>query len=92
MPVIDADADTSDQRSVLRTRAGLLTLLLLCGVQFLDVVDASITNVAFPSIQRALLVCSIFVLAAALIASRTPNARAAAAPVVAPGQAATESA
>ena len=42
--------------------------------------------------QRALLVCSIFVLAAALIASRTPNARAAAAPVVAPGQAATESA
>ena len=40
MPVIDADADTSDQRSVLRTRVGLLTLLLLCGVQFLDVVDA----------------------------------------------------
>ena len=54
MPVIDADADTSDQRSVLRTRVGLLTLLLLCGVQFLDVVDASITNVAFPSIQHAL--------------------------------------
>ena len=33
---------------------GVLTLLLLCGVQFLDVVDSSITNVAFPSIQRAL--------------------------------------
>jgi len=33
---------------------GLLTLLLLCGIQFLDVVDSSITNVAFPSIQRAL--------------------------------------
>jgi EmrB/QacA subfamily drug resistance transporter len=32
----------------------VLTLVLLCGVQFLDVVDASITNVAFPSIQRAL--------------------------------------
>jgi EmrB/QacA subfamily drug resistance transporter len=32
----------------------VLTLLLLCGVQFLDVVDSSITNVAFPSIQRAL--------------------------------------
>src|SRR5438552_18790996 len=40
--------------SLLRTRLGLLTLLLLCGVQFLDVVDSSITNVAFPSIQRAL--------------------------------------
>ena len=40
--------------SPLRTRLGVLTLLLLCGVQFLDVVDSSITNVAFPSIQRAL--------------------------------------
>jgi EmrB/QacA subfamily drug resistance transporter len=42
------------QPSVLRTRLGVLTLLLLCGVQFLDVVDSSITNVALPSIQRAL--------------------------------------
>src|SRR5215472_15693622 len=42
------------QSSFLRTRTGVLTLLLLCGVQFLDVVDSSITNVAFPSIQRAL--------------------------------------
>jgi EmrB/QacA subfamily drug resistance transporter len=41
-------------RSALRTRLGMLTLLLLCGVQFLDVVDSSITNVAFPSIQGAL--------------------------------------
>ena len=40
--------------SLLRTRLGVLTLLLLCGIQFLDVVDSSITNVAFPSIQRAL--------------------------------------
>jgi EmrB/QacA subfamily drug resistance transporter len=40
--------------SFIRTRTGVLTLLLLCGVQFLDVVDSSITNVAFPSIQRAL--------------------------------------
>jgi EmrB/QacA subfamily drug resistance transporter len=54
MSVLDAQPDSGDQRSVLRTRAGLLTLLLLCGVQFLDVVDASITNVAFPSIQRSL--------------------------------------
>ena len=45
---------TQDQRSLLRTRLGVLTLLLLCAVQFLDVVDSSITNVAFPSIQRAL--------------------------------------
>jgi EmrB/QacA subfamily drug resistance transporter len=42
------------QASFIRTRLGVLTLLLLCGVQFLDVVDSSITNVAFPSIQRAL--------------------------------------
>jgi EmrB/QacA subfamily drug resistance transporter len=40
--------------SFIRTRIGVLTLLLLCGVQFLDVVDSSITNVALPSIQRAL--------------------------------------
>src|SRR6516165_7964912 len=40
--------------SLLRSRRGVLTLLLLCGIQFLDVVDSSITNVAFPSIQRAL--------------------------------------
>jgi EmrB/QacA subfamily drug resistance transporter len=46
--------DSPAQRSFLRTRLGVLTLLLLCGVQFLDVVDSSITNVAFPSIQRAL--------------------------------------
>ena len=32
----------------------LLVLILLCGIQFLDVVDSSITNVALPSIQRAL--------------------------------------
>jgi EmrB/QacA subfamily drug resistance transporter len=54
MSTIDAQADTRDQHSMLRTRVGLLTLVLLCGVQFLDVVDSSITNVAFPSIQHAL--------------------------------------
>ncbi|HEY2596627.1 MAG TPA: MFS transporter, partial [Chloroflexota bacterium] len=46
--------DAPGQPSLIRTRIGVLTLLLLCGVQFLDVVDSSITNVAFPSIQRAL--------------------------------------
>jgi EmrB/QacA subfamily drug resistance transporter len=38
----------------LRSRAGLFTLVLLCAVQFLDVVDAAIVNVALPSIQRDL--------------------------------------
>jgi EmrB/QacA subfamily drug resistance transporter len=38
----------------LRSPLGLLTLLLLCAVQFLDVVDTSIVNVALPSIQRSL--------------------------------------
>jgi EmrB/QacA subfamily drug resistance transporter len=46
--------DASDQDSFLATRIGLLTLVLLCGVQFLDVVDGSIVNVALPSIERQL--------------------------------------
>ena len=33
---------------------GLLILLLLCGAQFLAVLDATIVNVALPSVQRAL--------------------------------------
>ncbi|HEY1238742.1 MAG TPA: MFS transporter [Solirubrobacterales bacterium] len=37
--------------SVLATREGKLTLALLCGVAFLDFVDASIVNVALPSIR-----------------------------------------
>ena len=45
---------SSGEPAGLRTRHGVLTLLLLCAVQFLDVVDSSITNVAFPSIERAL--------------------------------------
>lgn len=40
--------------SVLATRHGRLILLLLCGVQFLDIVDSSIMNVALPSIRRDL--------------------------------------
>jgi EmrB/QacA subfamily drug resistance transporter len=42
------------QPSFLATRRGKLTLALLCGVAFLDFVDASIVNVALPSIRRAL--------------------------------------
>src|SRR5579859_3941058 len=41
-------------RLPLRSRLGALTLLLLCAVQLLDGVDASIVNVALPSIQRSL--------------------------------------
>jgi len=40
--------------SFLSTGRGKLTLALLCGVQFLDVLDASIVNVALPSIQHSL--------------------------------------
>jgi hypothetical protein len=40
--------------SFLATRRGKLTLALLCGVAFLDFVDASIVNIALPSIRRAL--------------------------------------
>jgi EmrB/QacA subfamily drug resistance transporter len=42
------------QPSSLRTRLGVLTLLLLCAIQFMDVADTSIVNVALPSIQRSL--------------------------------------
>ena len=44
----------ADPRLVLRSRLGALTLLLLCAVQFLDIVDSAIVNVALPSIQRSL--------------------------------------
>jgi EmrB/QacA subfamily drug resistance transporter len=40
--------------SFLATRRGKLTLLLLCAVQFLDITDSSIMNVALPSIRRDL--------------------------------------
>src|ERR1700736_1728714 len=42
------------QPSFLSTRRGKLPLALLCAVAFLDFVDASITNVALPSIRQAL--------------------------------------
>jgi EmrB/QacA subfamily drug resistance transporter len=40
--------------SFLSTRRGKLTLALLCSVAFLDFVDASITNIAMPSMRRSL--------------------------------------
>ena len=39
---------TARSASLLATRYGKLLLLLLCAVQFLDVVDSSIMNVALP--------------------------------------------
>jgi EmrB/QacA subfamily drug resistance transporter len=44
----------SAEPSFLNTRRGKLTLAFLCGVAFLDFVDASIVNVALPSIRHSL--------------------------------------
>jgi EmrB/QacA subfamily drug resistance transporter len=44
----------SSEPSFLATRRGKLTLAFLCGVAFLDFVDASIVNVALPSIRHSL--------------------------------------
>lgn len=41
-------------RLVLRSRLGAITLVLLCAVQFLDLVDGAIVNIALPSIQHSL--------------------------------------
>ena len=49
-----AIGDAPRAAAPLSTRRGLLILLLLCGAQFLVVLDATIVNVALPSIQRAL--------------------------------------
>jgi EmrB/QacA subfamily drug resistance transporter len=53
MPSTQAQANP-DQPSLLRTWLGALTLLLLCAIQFMDVADTSIVNVALPSIQHSL--------------------------------------
>jgi MFS family permease len=50
---LEACLVTARSASLLATRHGKL-LLLLCAVQFLDVVDSSIMNVALPSIRRDL--------------------------------------
>src|SRR5438093_3979778 len=47
-------ASTTSQSSFLATRRGKLTLALLAAVAFLDFVDASIVNIALPSIRRDL--------------------------------------
>jgi len=45
---------TAPEASALATRQGKLILALLCGVAFLDFVDASIVNVALPSVREDL--------------------------------------
>jgi EmrB/QacA subfamily drug resistance transporter len=44
-------AVVASERTFLSTRRGVLTLLLLCTVQFMDIIDSSIMNVALPSIR-----------------------------------------
>jgi MFS family permease len=51
---VEGEAVSTIPISFLATRRGKLTLALLCAVAFLDFVDASIVNVALPSIRRDL--------------------------------------
>jgi MFS family permease len=51
---LEARVVTTQNGSFLASRRGGVTLLLLCAVQFLDVADSSIMNVALPSIRRDL--------------------------------------
>src|SRR2546429_4965834 len=51
---MSTNAEVPAPPSFLATRQGKLTLLFLCAVAFLDFVDASIVNVALPSIRRDL--------------------------------------
>jgi EmrB/QacA subfamily drug resistance transporter len=53
-PEVSQMAPVTSQPSFLATRRGKLTLALLAAVAFLDFVDASIVNVALPSIRRDL--------------------------------------
>src|SRR6058998_3525837 len=54
IPEVSQMAPAAPQPSFLATRRGKLTLALLTAVAFLDFVDASITNIALPSIRRDL--------------------------------------
>src|SRR5204863_2369364 len=53
-PEVAQMAAETSQASFLATRRGKLTLALLASVAFLDFVDASIVNIALPSIRRDL--------------------------------------
>src|SRR5579864_4381845 len=54
MTTVTTAASPSPTGAQLSSRRGLMILLLLCGAQFLVVLDATIVNIALPSIQRAL--------------------------------------
>ena len=47
-------ATRSEGGTSLSSRKGVAILILLCLVQFMDVLDASILNIALPSIKRDL--------------------------------------
>src|SRR6185437_2220952 len=47
-------APRSQDATSLSSRRGVAILILLCLVQFMDVLDASILNIALPSIKRDL--------------------------------------
>ena len=47
-------AHRSQSATSLSSRRGVAILILLCLVQFMDVLDASILNIALPSIKRDL--------------------------------------
>jgi len=53
-PVHGQVTPVTDSRLFLRSRLGASVLVLLCAVQFLDIVDSAIVNVALPSIQHSL--------------------------------------
>src|SRR5438874_11225958 len=52
-PVV-VSPDQAPEASSLQSRRGVAVLLLLSLVQFMDVLDASILNIALPSIKRDL--------------------------------------
>jgi MFS family permease len=62
----------------------VLSAIATTRTQHLLIAHAARPEALTAGYQRALLVCSIFVLIAAVIASRTPNPRAAAQPIIAP--------
>jgi EmrB/QacA subfamily drug resistance transporter len=53
-PALEHASTGAGRPLALRSAIGAITLLLLCAVQFLDITDAAIVNVALPSIQHSL--------------------------------------
>jgi hypothetical protein len=51
---MEAISATSAPPSFLGTRRGKLTLALMCAVAFIDLLDASIVNIALPEIRTDL--------------------------------------